>query len=70
MTIAQTMLLGIAGSFIAGLIAMALFHRGAAGILLSVVCSSVILYVIRRSRGGSLTHPSGDGRPPLGGRRP
>jgi len=62
MSIGATMLLGIAGSLLAGLIAMALLHRNAAGVVLSVLCSTVILYFIRRSRGGSLARPSGQGR--------
>lgn len=62
MSLGQTMLLGIAGSLIAGLIALALFHRGAAGIVLSVLCSTAILFFIRRSRGGGLTRPGGGRR--------
>lgn len=62
MTLLQTWATGTAGSFIAGLIGWALFGHGGAGILLSVVCAAAIVYAVRRSRGGSLTHP---GRPPL-----
>jgi uncharacterized membrane protein YeaQ/YmgE (transglycosylase-associated protein family) len=62
LTIGQTILVGIAGSLIAGLIVWAIYGRGGAGILLSVFCSAGIVYVIRRRRGGSLTDP---GRPPL-----
>jgi uncharacterized membrane protein YeaQ/YmgE (transglycosylase-associated protein family) len=61
MTIWQTMLIGIGGSLIAGLISWAIFGR-VAGIILSVLCATVIVYLVRRSRGGSLTDP---GRPPL-----
>jgi uncharacterized membrane protein YeaQ/YmgE (transglycosylase-associated protein family) len=57
MTIPQTIAIGIAGSFIAGLIGALLFGRGAGGLLLSVICSAAIVYVIRRSRGGGLTDP-------------
>ena len=53
---------GLGGSFIAGLIAWALFGHGGAGIILSVLCATGIVYLVRRSRGGSLTDP---GRPPL-----
>ncbi len=56
MTIPQTIAVGIAGSFIAGLIGALLFGRGA-GWLLSIVCSTAIVYVIRRSRGGGLMDP-------------
>ena len=62
MTILQTVAVGLGGSFVAGLIAWAIFGRGGAGILLSVVCAAGIVYAVRRSRGGSLTEP---GRPPL-----
>lgn len=59
MTIPQTIALGLAGSLIAGLIVWAIWGRGVPGLVLSVACSSVILYAIRRSRGGGLTRPSG-----------
>ncbi len=57
MSLFQTMLVGIAGSFAAGLVYAALFHRNGGGILLSVLFSMAIVYMIRRARGGSLTHP-------------
>jgi uncharacterized membrane protein YeaQ/YmgE (transglycosylase-associated protein family) len=57
MSILQTILLGLAGNFIAGIIVWLVWKHAAPGILLSVLCSSVILYVIRRRRGGDLTHP-------------
>jgi uncharacterized membrane protein YeaQ/YmgE (transglycosylase-associated protein family) len=63
MSIGETILLGIAGSLAAGLIWWALSGRNGGGIVLSVLCSSVILYFIRRSRGGGLTRPGG---PPSG----
>ena len=59
MTIPQTIALGLAGSFIAGLVVWAIWGRGVPGLVLSVACSSAILYAIRRSRGGGLTRPSG-----------
>ena len=55
----QTILLGLAGSFLAGLIVWAIWGRGVPGLVLSVLCSTVILYFIRRSRGGGLSRPSG-----------
>ena len=58
MSIFQTVLVGIAGSFAAGLLYAVLFHRNGGGILLSVLFSTAIVYAIRRSRGGSLTHPA------------
>jgi uncharacterized membrane protein YeaQ/YmgE (transglycosylase-associated protein family) len=62
MGIGQTILIGIGGSFLAGLVTWGLFGRGYGGILLSVVFAAGIVYLIRRSRGGSLTEP---GRPPI-----
>jgi uncharacterized membrane protein YeaQ/YmgE (transglycosylase-associated protein family) len=59
MTIFQTMLLGLAGNFGAGIIVWLIWGHGVPGIVLSVACSSVILYFIRRSRGGGLARPSG-----------
>jgi uncharacterized membrane protein YeaQ/YmgE (transglycosylase-associated protein family) len=59
MTILQTILLGIAASFIAGLIWWAIFDHNGGGILLSVVVAALIVYLIRRSRGGTLTTPGG-----------
>jgi uncharacterized membrane protein YeaQ/YmgE (transglycosylase-associated protein family) len=64
MSIFQTMLVGIAGSLAAGIVYAALFHRNGGGIIVSVLFTMVIVYAIRRARGGSLTHP---GQP--GGRR-
>jgi uncharacterized membrane protein YeaQ/YmgE (transglycosylase-associated protein family) len=62
MTIPQTILVGIGGSLLAGLITSLLFGRGYGGIILSVACATGIVYLVRRSRGGTLTEP---GRPPL-----
>lgn len=59
MTITQTILLGLAGNFIAGIIVWLVWGHGIPGLVLSVACSTVILYFIRRSRGGDLTHPAG-----------
>ena len=50
MSIFQTILLGLAGNLVAGLIVLAIWRRGVPGIVLSVACSSLILYLIRRSR--------------------
>jgi len=60
MTIWQTMLVGIGGSVAAGLLTWLVLDR-APGIVLSVLFATVIVYFIRRSRGGSLSNP---GRPP------
>ena len=61
MSIWETILIGIAGSLAAGIIWDVLFDRNGGGIVLSVLFSTVIVYFIRRSRGGSLTDP---GQPP------
>jgi uncharacterized membrane protein YeaQ/YmgE (transglycosylase-associated protein family) len=58
MSIPQTIMIGIAGSFLAGLVAWGIFgSRNGGGILLSVVFAAGIVYLVRRSRGGSLTDP-------------
>jgi uncharacterized membrane protein YeaQ/YmgE (transglycosylase-associated protein family) len=64
MGIGMTILIGLAGSFVGGLLTMAITGgRSAGGIVVSVACSTAIVYLIRRRRGGSLTDPG------LGGRR-
>jgi uncharacterized membrane protein YeaQ/YmgE (transglycosylase-associated protein family) len=64
MGIGMTILIGLAGSFIGGLLMLAITGgRNAGGIVVSVACSTAIVYLIRRRRGGSLTDPG------LGGRR-
>jgi len=60
MSLGQTMLIGIAGSLVAGLITYAVWDAGP-GIILSVLVATLIMYFVRRSRGGGLTDP---GRPP------
>ena len=62
MTLPETMLVGIAGSFVAGLIARLLFGSPSAGILLSVLAATGIVYVIRRRRGGKPGRPFGSRR--------
>lgn len=62
MSLLQTMMVGIGASFAAGVIYWILFHRGGGGILLSVAFSTLIVYLIRRSRGGSITDPGLDRR--------
>jgi uncharacterized membrane protein YeaQ/YmgE (transglycosylase-associated protein family) len=61
MSVGQTMLIGIGGSLIAGLITYAVWDAGP-GIVLSVLFATLIVYFVRRSRGGGLTSP---GRPPV-----
>lgn len=62
MSIPQTILIGVAGSFIAGLV-YSLITDGRArggGIILSVLVATGLVYLVRRSRGGSLTRPHGE----------
>lgn len=51
MSMFQTVLLGLAGNFVAGLIVWGLWGHRAPGLILSVLVSMGILYFIRRSRG-------------------
>jgi uncharacterized membrane protein YeaQ/YmgE (transglycosylase-associated protein family) len=61
MSLGATMLIGIAGSLVAGLVAWAIFgDPNAAGFLMSFAFAVLIVYFVRRSRGGGLTDP---GRP-------
>jgi uncharacterized membrane protein YeaQ/YmgE (transglycosylase-associated protein family) len=55
LTIPQTIGVGVAGSFLGGLIGLVLFGRHGGGLFLSFLCSFAIVYAIRRSRGGTLT---------------
>jgi uncharacterized membrane protein YeaQ/YmgE (transglycosylase-associated protein family) len=57
MTIWQTILVGIAGSFAGGLLLWLLFGRARGNIVVSIAFATLIVYFIRRSRGGSLTDP-------------
>jgi uncharacterized membrane protein YeaQ/YmgE (transglycosylase-associated protein family) len=60
----ETMGVGIAGSLLAGVVFYLLFGDSAApGFLAALVFSVGIMYLIRRSRGGGLTRPSGDEAP-------
>jgi uncharacterized membrane protein YeaQ/YmgE (transglycosylase-associated protein family) len=67
MSIGQTIMVGIGGSFLAGIITWLVFGRGYGGIVLSVAFATGIVYAIRRSRGGTLTDP---GQPRIGRRGP
>jgi uncharacterized membrane protein YeaQ/YmgE (transglycosylase-associated protein family) len=61
MGIGATILVGIGGSLIGGLVGYALLGRPT-GMLLSVLGAALIVYVIRRSRGGSFGDPYGQSR--------
>jgi len=55
MSIPATIGLGLAGTFIAGIVMRLLFHAAGAGIIVSVLVSTLLLWGIRRSRGGHVT---------------
>lgn len=58
LSIPATIAVGVGGSLIAGLITYAIWGEGTApGLLLSIVCGAVIMYLVRRSRGGGLLDP-------------
>ncbi len=70
MSIWATIAVGLAGSWLAGLVTWLIFGRNAGGLVISVAFATGIVYVIRRSRGGSLTDPGpGAGRFGRGPRR-
>jgi uncharacterized membrane protein YeaQ/YmgE (transglycosylase-associated protein family) len=58
MSLWQTMLIGLAGVFIAGLLVYVITDgtRGP-GFFAAFVVSFAIVYIVRRRRGGDLTHP-------------
>jgi uncharacterized membrane protein YeaQ/YmgE (transglycosylase-associated protein family) len=58
MTLPKTMLVGVAGSLVAGVIAPVVFGS-APGIILSVLAATGIVYIIRRRRGGEPLRPFG-----------
>jgi uncharacterized membrane protein YeaQ/YmgE (transglycosylase-associated protein family) len=62
MSIPATMGIGIAGSFVAGLVYTAISGGNArgGGIVLSVLVATGFVYLVRRSRGGSLSRPYDD----------
>jgi uncharacterized membrane protein YeaQ/YmgE (transglycosylase-associated protein family) len=58
MSIGMTILIGLAGSFIGGLLTLAITGgRNAGGIVVSVAGATLIVYLMRRRRGGSITDP-------------
>ncbi len=62
MTIPQTIMLGLAGNLIAGIVVLIIWGHGVPGLVISVLFSSVILYFIRRRRGGGLASPGAANR--------
>ncbi len=61
LTIFQTIGVGLLGSFGAGLISYALLGRNYGGITLSIIGATVVMYFVRRSRGGGLLDPGEPG---------
>jgi len=56
MSIPMTVLVGLCGTFSAGLFSWYVLHRHGAGLLLSIAFSVLVVWIYRRSRGG--THRS------------
>ena len=63
LTLWQTILVGWIGSFGAGLLSLLVFDRNYAGITLSILGATIVMYFVRRRRGGGLLDP---GKPPEG----
>jgi uncharacterized membrane protein YeaQ/YmgE (transglycosylase-associated protein family) len=57
MGIGTTILVGLGGSFVGGLITSLIAGRNAWSFLVAVAVATGIVYLIRRSRGGSLFDP-------------
>lgn len=53
MGIAMTALVGLCGTFSAGLFSWYVLHRHGAGLLLSLAFSMLVVWIYRRSRGAS-----------------
>jgi uncharacterized membrane protein YeaQ/YmgE (transglycosylase-associated protein family) len=58
LSIPATIGIGLLGSFLAGMVSWAVFGRDIAGIAISVLFATGIVYLIRRSRGGTFTQPA------------
>jgi uncharacterized membrane protein YeaQ/YmgE (transglycosylase-associated protein family) len=61
MGIGMTVLVGLCGTFSAGLFSWYVLHRHGAGIILSVLFSMLVVWLYRRSRGGTMGHRTGVG---------
>ncbi len=64
MGIGMTILIGIAGSFIAGILVRELHGTNGAGFILSILCSAGLVYASRHSRAGYLRRPPPGALPP------
>lgn len=58
LSLLQTVLIGLAGSFLAGVLTWLLLGRSVGGIALSVLFATGLVYLVRRSRGGTLGRPA------------
>jgi len=67
MGIGMTVLVGLCGTFSAGLFSWYVLHRHGGGLLLSVLFSMLVVWIYRRSRAGGLQTRGRRG--PFGGRR-
>jgi uncharacterized membrane protein YeaQ/YmgE (transglycosylase-associated protein family) len=57
MSVGMTILVGVGGSIIGGLVYWLIFGHDGGGLILAVAGAALIVYLIRRSRGGTLTQP-------------
>lgn len=62
--IGMTALVGVCGTFSAGLFSWYVLHRHGAGLILSVLFSMLVLWIYRRSRGAAYRGGTGPGRRP------
>ncbi len=61
MGLVMTALIGLCGTFAAGLFSWFVLHRHGAGLLLSVLFSMLLVWLFRRSRGGGYSRRGGRG---------
>ncbi|MBA2348429.1 MAG: hypothetical protein H0V81_09050 [Solirubrobacterales bacterium] len=59
MSVPQTIGIGLAGSFTAGLVVYLVSGgTSGAGLILAIAAATFFVYLVRRSRGGTLTEPA------------
>ena len=70
MSIPMTIGIGIAGSFLGGLLMLLLTGgRSGGGLFIAFVCSVLLVYLVRRRRGGGVMSPDAESRRRREGRR-
>ena len=70
MSIPMTIGIGIAGSFIGGLLMLLITGgRSAGGFFVAFVATVLLVYLVRRSRGGGMMSPDADSAERRGSRR-